>query len=381
MSPAAPVPIAWSQALGWRLGRQLLSPPAGRDALEVATRLCGVQAQVPSAAELACAVRIAVKPAQDLAAGPSAGRLMRTWTVRGTLHVLPVETAARQLALLAHARTWHSASWQKTFATLPVMQALAEQVHAALADGPLTRTELVAAVSGGARQPDVPSRDFAERLASGWSSLLKPLAWQGVLCQGPPHGRSVTFARPDLLYADWPGLPDPHAAGPAVLRDYLAAYGPATPQAFDAWLARGATRRADLRRWIADLADETTTIDVEGRPALVLTEHLADVLAAPSPDGQVHLLAGFDQYVLGPGTTDHEIVPPAHRARVSRAGGWISPVVLLGGRVAGTWQVVDGEPRVAPFAGVSLPRRALAAAIERTTALLGDVDPDDELRD
>ena len=366
VAPADLVPITWSQALGWRLRRQLLSPPGGYGAVEVAARLCGVQAQVPSAADLACAVRTLDPSANPgLVEGLATGRLVRTWTVRGTLHTLPVDTAARQLALLAHARTWHSASWQRTFAPLPVMAALTEQVHDALAAGPLTRADLVAAVAD-----RIPHGDLAEQLRSGWSALLKPLAWQGTLCQGPPDGRSVTFARPDLLLPSWPGLPDPDVAGPAVVRDYLAAFGPATMRAFDAWLLRGSTRRTDLRRWFEALADETVEVDVAGRAALMLADQLDDLLSAPPADGQVHLLPGFDQYVLGPGTADSEIVPPAHRALVSRPGGWISPVVLLAGRVAGTWQVVAGEPQVDAFPGVDLPGPELAAALERTATLL-----------
>jgi ParB-like chromosome segregation protein Spo0J len=31
---------------------------------------------------------------------------------------------------------------------------------------------------------------------------------------------------------------------------------------------------------------------------------------------------------------------------VSRAAGWIAPVVVVDGRVAGTWEPVDGEVRV-----------------------------------
>jgi hypothetical protein len=54
------------------------------------------------------------------------------------------------------------------------------------------------------------------------------------------------------------------------------------------------------------------------------------------------LLAGFDQYLLGPGTSDPQIVPPARRKLVSKAAGWISPVVLEGGRVAGVWDL-DGD--------------------------------------
>jgi Winged helix DNA-binding domain len=64
----------------------------------------------------------------------------------------------------------------------------------------------------------------------------------------------------------------------------------------------------------------------------------------------VRLLPAFDQYVLGPGTKDPHVLDPARRGDVSRAAGWIAPVVLVAGRVAGTWEVEGGAVRIALFA-------------------------------
>jgi hypothetical protein len=366
--------LTWSQALRWRLRRQCIDPSGDLDAVGVATRLCGVQAQMPSAAELGIAVRTAAgtahQTAADVSAALAAGRLVRTWSVRGTLHLLPLSVASRQLSLLAAARSWHKGSWQRAFLPLGVMTALAEHVGQALEGDPLTREELVATVA-----EQIDDDELAEHLRSGWSSVLKPLAWQGILCQGPARGRSVTFTRPDRVLPDWPGLADPDQAGPSVVRDYLAAFGPATIEAFDAWLLRGATPKAQLRAWFASLDDELVQVDVGGRPAFALCTDLEELTATRRTPDEVHLLPGFDQYVLGPGTNDDAVVPAEHRALVSRAGGWISPVVLVAGRVAGTWENVDGVPRISLFPGIEPPRRKMAAAIDRMTALLSSEAP------
>ena len=63
----------------------------------------------------------------------------------------------------------------------------------------------------------------------------------------------------------------------------------------------------------------------------------------------VRLLPAFDQYVLGPGTREAHVLAPARRSDVSRAAGWIAPLVLRGGRVVGTWEVSDDAVRVAIF--------------------------------
>jgi hypothetical protein len=43
-------------------------------------------------------------------------------------------------------------------------------------------------------------------------------------------------------------------------------------------------------------------VEIDGQPAHVLAEDV-DELAAARPGNAVRLLPGFDQYVLGPGTT------------------------------------------------------------------------------
>lgn len=47
-------------------------------------------------------------------------------------------------------------------------------------------------------------------------------------------------------------------------------------------------------------------------------------------------------WLLGPGTADGHVVPAARRRAVSKQSGWISPVVVAGGKVCGTW-ALDGD--------------------------------------
>ena len=49
--------VSWRQALAWRMERQLLDPVGDLSVAETVRRLCGVQAQVASSAELAVRVR------------------------------------------------------------------------------------------------------------------------------------------------------------------------------------------------------------------------------------------------------------------------------------------------------------------------------------
>jgi hypothetical protein len=109
---------------------------------------------------------------------------------------------------------------------------------------------------------------------------------------------------------------------------------------------------------------------VEGQRVHVLAEHL-DELAATKPTTAVRLLPGFDQYVLGPGTADGHVVPTARRAAVSKQSGSISPVVVVGGIVKGTWELDGDRVRVGWFKEAGKPpRRQLEAEVERLSSIL-----------
>ena len=211
------------------------------------------------------------------------------------------------------------------------------------------------------------SAHLREVLGSGWGTLLKPLAWWGVLCHGPTQGNRVTFTSPRRWLSDWRGVPEPDDAAPVVIRAFLRAHGPGTPDTFDAWLSRSTTRRGILKGWFAAMAGELATVDVEGTPMQMFADDV-DELAVTEPTDVVRLLGGFDQYVLAAGTNARYLVPTEHRADVSRTGGWISPVVLRGGRVVGTWRA-DGAIDITLWEDV--PHSALERETARMRELLG----------
>jgi hypothetical protein len=357
--------LAWEQVLAWRMHRQLLAEPGDATAVEVVRRLAGVQAQMASAAELGIAVRQAQPRAGEVAQALWEDRaLVKTWAMRGTLHLLPADDAGSYLSLMGAVRFWERPSWQKAFGASPADVAALTDAVAEILDGRvLTREELVADVV-----KRTGSTHLEELLRSGWGTLLKPVAWQGFLCQGPSSGTRVTFTRPDSWSPAWRGVPRPDEAAPTVIRAFLGAHGPATIDAFDAWLTRSTSSKRTLRRWFADLGDELAMVDVEGTQAYVLAADV-DELAAQRSSRIVRLLPGFDQYVLGAGTGDPHVVPPDHRSEISRTAGWISPVVLAGGRVAGVWDMADGAVNVTLFDKVA--RKALAAEVARLGRILG----------
>ena len=75
--------------------------------------------------------------------------------------------------------------------------------------------------------------------------------------------------------------------------------------------------------------------------------------------------------MLGPGTGDGRVVPAARRAAVSKQSGWISPVVVAGGSVCGTWDLDRDVVRVAWFEEAGrVPRRAVDTEVIRLASIL-----------
>ena len=187
----------------------------------------------------------------------------------------------------------------------------------------------------------------------------------GQLAFGPPEERSVTFVAPRAWLGDWAEL-DPDEAVAEVVRRFLGGYGPASLDELSRW---SALDKPVLRRAVASLAGELVELDTEGHRGW-LTRRAADEVAATAPSRVVRLLGAFDPYVVGALRQLEHLLPGPFRDRVSRTSGWISPVLLDGGRLVGTWtqEARAGrlEVTVAPF-GRLRPnvRKAAEAEAER----------------
>ena len=132
-------------------------------------------------------------------------------------------------------------------------------------------------------------------------------------------------------------------------------------------------RKRSLKGWFGALVDRgvLTEVAVDGEPLYARTTDL-DALAAAVPTDRVRLLPAFDQYVLGPGTRDQRIIAPARRPLISKVAGWISPVVVAGGRVIGTWAAEGGTLSVQLFSEAGpADRAALNAEVAVLERVLG----------
>ena len=327
-----PVTLTWAQVGAWRMGRHHLAERAPRpDLLDVVSDLCGLHAQLMSSAELTAWARVAdLEPDAVAHALGDERTLVKSWAMRGTLHLLPASEYGLWLGGLSTYRHYLKPAWSKGFGiSQDELERMIAAVAKALGCGPLTREELAAEV---ARITGTPG--LADKLLGSWGSTLKPATYQGKLCFGPLRGRNVTFVRPDQWLAGKVETTPGDEAMATITRRYLAANGPATRDDYARWWAMSP---AAAGRSIAALGDEVTEVDVEGTPMWLLAADVDDA-AATGPPGVVRLLPAFDQFVIASTRQADHLLPGAVRARVYRPQGWISPVLLVDGQMAGVWK-------------------------------------------
>lgn len=361
--------LTWQQVMAWRIRRHHLDQRAPRPAmLDVGGAVCGLQAQVMSSAELALWARVEdLEPDAVERALWTERSLIKTWAIRGTLHLLPSAEWPLWQAALSTYRHYLRPVWFRHFDITPdELERLIAAVVQVLDGRTLSREELaveVAALTGSAK--------LGEKVRDGFGAALKPAAFRGYLCFAPSRGQNVTFTRPDR-WLDGLQPEDAAAAMREVTRRYLAAYGPATREDYARWWA---SSPAEAAKQIAGLGDDVVQVEVEGARLWMLREHVAEAADAKPPQS-VRLLPAFDPYVLGASRDVASFLPGAFRDRVYRPQGWISPVLLVDGRMDGVWRHEQKggrlTVRIEPF--VDLPawaRRAAEAEAERLAAFLG----------
>jgi hypothetical protein len=119
----------------------------------------------------------------------------------------------------------------------------------------------------------------------------------------------------------------------ALLRKYLRAYGPATLHDFAHWAGLPMQEVKPLR---ALLESELEEISGDKKNCLLLREDVAVLNNSPAVKASIRLLPNFDAYLLAHREKDH-LLSAKHYKRVYRNQGWISPVVLIDGAIAGIW--------------------------------------------
>jgi hypothetical protein len=342
-----------------RLAAQRIAGPGLPTAGEVVRLLTAAQAQDYPGALTSAALRTSSRLRKEVVAALDAGDVVRSWPMRGTLHLVAAEDLHWMLDVLGPRLVAGAAKRRER---LGLTEADAERARelaiAALAGGGrLSRAALLSALAEGG--VDVSGQ-------RGYH-LLWYLAQTGTLCLGPTQDGDQLF----VLLDEWVAAPrrlEREEALGELVRRYFTGHGPATVADLVRWA--GTTVR-DVRTGLALARGDLETLDVDGE-AHFLGPETPELLAACRAEARgVFLLPGFDEFVLGYGDR-RAILDPQHADRIVPGGnGMFRATVVVDGRIAGTWawagrgakRAVAAEPLTAFADDVAAAIPGLAAAL------------------
>jgi hypothetical protein len=165
--------------------------------------------------------------------------------------------------------------------------------------------------------------------------ILLKLAQEGVICFGPREGKQPTF----VLLDDWvpeSRLLERDEAIAEIARRYFTGHGPATLMDFIGWTGLKIT---EGRQGLEAVSGELHKEVIKGAEYWMAPSVATS--ASPKGKGQssaVHLLPGFDEFVLGykDRTT---VIPSEHMNKIVPGGnGMFMPTIVRRGQVVGLWK-------------------------------------------
>lgn len=294
-----------------RLRAQGLGPERARDVHGAVRAALAIQAQDTRSSRLGVRARSEGLVVDDVVRACSQERsVVRTWAMRGTLHIVCAEDLRWLVGLVGPAIARKYARRRSELGLDPgLCERILALIPGILADrGPLVRAELIDALI--AKGMAIDTSDQAP------AHVVVLAALRGVICRGPDRpDEEPTYVRLDDWVDRAPAPPGRDAALAELARRFRRSYGPADARDLAYWTGMPAV---DARR----------AVELAGPPP------------PPPPDagdGEVppRLLPAFDGYLLGHRDRT-PILRPEHAALLT-SGSWILPGVVVGGRLVGTW--------------------------------------------
>lgn len=311
-----------------RLVSQRLIGPGCDSAADAVRWMTAMQAQDLPAALWAVGQRVPGSRLEDVRGALDRGEVVRSWAMRGTLHLVASEDLRWMLSLTADR-------------TIRSMAARHRQLGITDADVQAARDAALGLVAGGGAASRAQLFDAFEAAGQPTAAqrgvhLLLILCVRGWLVHGPLAGRQQLLVACEEWIKDSRTLEKDEGAAEWLLR-YVRSHGPATERDFAWWTGMPLT---DVRAALAAVRDELVELVVEG-VSYWLAPATAELLDGVVPGARsVLLLPGFDEFLLG--YTDRSLVlDPEHADKVIPGGnGVFRKIIVAGGEVVGTWAAV-----------------------------------------
>jgi hypothetical protein len=291
--------------------------------VELLRHMGAMQAQDYQNALWAIGVRLPALSREDVERAIEERQILRTWPMRGTIHFVPAEDAKWMVQLMApRILSGQSARRRQLELTEELVTEYATIIIAALKGGEiLTRKELL----------QILNEHSIVTAGQRGIHILWELSQRGILCFGPYKGKQPTFVLLDEWVPNSRSLSHEAAVREMALR-YFTSHGPATIKDFCNW-----TRLTikDAKQALESLGGELACVEIAGNEYWLAKSYVVPE-ATSSPD--VHLLPGFEEYMLG--YRDRSaMLELAHANKVVPGGnGVFFPIIVVNGQIKGVWK-------------------------------------------
>lgn len=292
---------------------------------DVVRWMTAMQAQDLQAGLWAVGVRLPGAGVQGVRAALDSGAVVRSWPMRGTLHLVAPEDLRWMLDLTAERLTKGIAARHRELgiAWADVEQCREVALSRIAAGGPVSRTDLFKEFEA-AGQPTTGQRGI---------HILGTLCRHGWLVQGPLMGNQQLLVAFDEWIPESRRLDRAEAIAEFLLR-YLCSHGPATLRDFAWWTQIPLT---EVRVALEEVRDGLVELEFGGS-SYWMSPETASLLDTGVPGARtLLLLPGFDEFLLG--YQDRSLVlPPEHANKIVPGGnGVFKKTVVVAGEVVGTW--------------------------------------------
>jgi len=327
---------------------------------EVVRWLGAIQAQDYLQSLWAIGLRTQQSTVTDIEQAIAERRSIRTWPMRGTIHFVPPEDAKWMLKLSASRMI---AMDRRRLEQLGLDDEIMERCKGLFYD----------ALNGGKRLPRssmmklLDDAGISTKNQRGYH-ILWHTSQTGLLCLGPMQDRQQTFVLLDEWVPNSRELSREESLAELAGR-YFASHGPATIHDFAWWAGLTVT---DAKAGLEAAKPELISEKMNGKECWMTKESPGH--AAYDKSG-VHLLPGFDEYLLG--YKDRSAVLATEHAPkiVPGKNGMFLPTVVVAGQVVGTWKrrlkKNSVDMTLSPFTQLGDSEERVIEAARRYSAFLG----------
>ena len=306
-----------------RLSSQGIISPQNLTPAQLVSRLAAVQGQDYAGAKWSIGLRLPDATDQSIEQAIEARQLLRTWALRGTLHFVAAADIRWLLTLLS-ARTIASSKhrYHELGLDSSILSLSCDLLAESLSQGqPFDRGECYQLLE---------DHGISTKGQRG-IFILQRACLEGLICQGSVRGRHPLFFSLEDSFAPQGNFTREEALSELSLR-YFNTRGPATLQDFIWWSGLPTTE--------AKMALNSVKQNLE---SLTYNGHTywqgQAVLSEPNEPTRVHLLPGFDEYLISYKDRSAALDDPLYQ-RVTPTNGMLPATLVVDGKVIGTWKRV-----------------------------------------